>query len=1009
MICSGRFTGLVAASFVLGCGFAATGQAQVDTSHLGPAEYRSHFEPNPGASKDSGSRDGWESFPISQEVGYDPTIQPESSKGGSVLTREMAPTRGGLFQLGFIRRLHIVANASSSIHFRLRAPYLNKSTALHISIFRGENEESHQAKLDDSSWQQINVPINASPEFITAIAIAVDLPQAIQGRPERVEIADIRVKAMATRRIVLREPQALWDASRELYYLQSCLHPGEELFLKAEVDKATNVRWRLISPSGELVAEGKGVVLQHRFSSAAAPGIWTVHIADERAEATALLLVRPLQKTGLLFDHAPKISGKLLESIRERKAVLENTATPEAGMNVASMDTHWLLAGLPSYFSIVLQPTELAMLDAMEYRATGDPKALEQSRKLLESIARWPMWVHPWFPAHGYHSYYPVGIMTKYIVSAEEFLGDDLSKEGRSKLDRSLMELSVKPIYEEYVLEDRLQFNTSNWIGNTVGGALLAALQSEDPNAAGYALGLFIKERDHVSAAYTLDGSYGEGITYHRFDLEMTTLVAEAAKRLLGTSIDKPLLGGDRYMRYAAYGKDGVLDYGDSHVDITPSNVFAYVAAQNQSSSVTDFYFKYRAEGTAEILSRVLWESSIKPAAPPVAEPASTVFKDRGIAVLRDNWNPDSTVIAMRAGKNFNHNHADEGSLFYAHSGTLWLGEAGYADYYKDPSYPTFNIQAIGHNTLLVDGDEQSQILPGNAVFGMSPSITHSLIGESASLVQADLTSAYNGTLQRYTRSLFYQTNGPLIVIDDVRSDQPHRFSQVWHPKHKIAAFDPSSNAFTMTDGREQVEVKAFGTSDISTNEIPSPLPLVSYEKAEHELIERPMRFEASTLKPSRTATIMTIIMPKEDRSGTQLAPVWEETPESATLRVGDSGVCVDYETWKSQAVIARPVFAWWRGGGLLINGTRYEDQTLDEAISADHPIDMSLTREKDGVVNVEIDALNATSLELHNLKTVKGASCNAATGPNKCLHPTIAIASGHSSLQLRHSTEKMQ
>ena len=120
--------------------------------------------------------------------------------------------------------------------------------------------------------------------------------------------------------------------------------------------------------------------------------------------------------------------------------------------------------------------------------------------------------------------------MTKYLVMAEQFLGSDLSEQERIALDKSLMNLSVKPIYEEYVQVDRLQFNTSNWIGNTAGGALLAALQSDDPNAAGYALGLYAKERDHIAAAYTSDGSYGEGITYHRFDLEMTTLVAEAAK-----------------------------------------------------------------------------------------------------------------------------------------------------------------------------------------------------------------------------------------------------------------------------------------------------------------------------------------------------------------------------------------------------------------------------------------------------------------------------------------------
>jgi hypothetical protein len=183
---------------------------------------------------------------------------------------------------------------------------------------------------------------------------------------------------------------------------------------------------------------------------------------------------------------------------------------------------------------------------------------------MLREVASWQQWIHPWFPAHGYHSYYPLGIMTKNIVMAEQFLGNALPADLKRTLDAALLQQSIMPIYEEYLVEDRLQFDVSNWIGHTVGGALLAALQSDNPDIAGYALALYAKERRHIESAYTADGSYGEGISYHRFDFETTALVAAAAKEQLGVSFDIQLARPQRYFRYATYGKNSLEDFGDS-------------------------------------------------------------------------------------------------------------------------------------------------------------------------------------------------------------------------------------------------------------------------------------------------------------------------------------------------------------------------------------------------------------------------------------------------------------
>ena len=971
---------------------------------LTPTTYRSHFEANPGASPGSGSRDGWESYPIAQEAGYDPTMCVETAAGISAVVREAAPLQDGFFQLGFVRRLHMVTGPNASIHLRVKVPYASGSTTLHIFLYRGEDEEKHDVQVSGNEWQEIVLPLAAKAAPLSAIAIAADFPNAVKGRSERLLMSDVRIHALATRRIDLLAPQALWDPTRELYYLQRALHPGDNLTVTSE-QCVTDCHWALTAPDGQVAEQGTGFQIRHHFSFAAQPGIYSLNIHSVHAITNSLLLLKPAQPYGIFFDQPPVISSELLQSIRDRRAVLEKTAHAEMGSNIAVMDADWLLPGLPSYFTILLESPELAMLDAIEFRATGDLAALARSLALLRTIATWPEWVHPWFPAHGYHSYYPVGIMTKYVVLAMEFLGSDLPGTDRRSLNDRLMELAIKPIYEEYVQEDRLQFNTSNWIGNTAGGALLAALASDSPDAAGYALGLYTKERDHVRAAYTADGSYGEGVSYQRFDLEMTSLVAAASKQLLGQSIDSLMEDGERYLQYAAYSPNGILDFGDSHVDLRPSNVFAYQAALNKSDGLADFYFKYRDTGTAQIISRVLFESSIKPpASPPASLPPSRVFDHRGIAVLRDSWTPDASVIAMRAGPNFNHNHADEGSLFFVRNGKVWLGEAGYADYYKDPSYQTFNIQAIGHNTLLVDNNPESQVIPGNTVFGAYPHIIHSLIGESASLVQADLTAAYGSALQHYTRTLFFKVGGPLIVIDDVSAATPHAYTLAWHPKQDIVSYSAGSQSFRLSDGDASLDLQTFSSIPLKGSEQPTPLPLVDYERSEHALIHPPVHFEFSTTTPSSMATLITIIETQGVAQQAEPPVTWKVNSNIARLHCKGLDVQIIKPNEDHSEGRESEILIHWEQGAFMLNGTQFKDPDSARAISSNRPIDMQLTRLENSLARVEVDAKAPTDLTISGMSEVRQSPCSLESNCNSSTRGLISVPAGRSSFTFRDS-----
>ena len=314
------------------------------------------------------------------------------------------------------------------------------------------------------------------------------------------------------------------------------------------------------------------------------------------------------------------------------------------------------------------------------------------------------------------------------------------------------------------------------------------------------------------------------------------------------------------------------------------------------------------------------------------------------------------------------------------------------ADYYKDPSYSTFNIQAAGHNTLLVNGNPESQVLPGNAVFGVVPAFTHTLLGKQASLVQTDLSAAYGGSVQRYTRSLFFQAGGPLVVIDDVSAASPQVFTQVWHPEQKASLYPAPRNGFRLSDGEMDVDVRAFADGSLTTTQSLSPLPLVDYEKAEHGLIQRPVQFEISDTSPRANETIVTLIEPHDHPQAVESAAKWEMTAKDSTLFMTDSGV----EIQRSRtAAGCRQITAWWRDGGLLLCAMHYEDRRFDAGFSSDYPIDVQVVWDEDGGVHIEIEAARLTALTLRNFRAVS----QVPSGDNRA----VSIRAGHTSMRLQY------
>ena len=544
--------------------------------------------------------------------------------------------------------------------------------------------------------------------------------------------------------------------------------------------------------------DGPGV-WSGEVAPAGAPGIETLLLrgttADGRAISTRLRVLRVAARAAphprLFFgagdrerlrariedpNYAPIWRGLMARAEAARRG-----PGLEGGSAVfALLDPVFLLPTLPGYFDVVNRAGPAIELNALEAWLMDDAESRQAAISALMAVARWNTWAPPWFRTHGQQTYYPAGLLAAQAALGYDLLYDRLTEQQRAMVRASLLEYAIARPFREYVEDNRIPANTSNWIGHSVGGALVAAAaiwgDEPVPALAIETNGLLRKFEDHLAASYLPDGSYGEGISYQEFDLQTTAQAMNAVERVFGMDYwSRSHVADSLWYSIATLAEpvSGTLDMGDSHppagYSITP------VVARSRNPVFRWYYDQFPHQSMADF---VFADFSIPSQAP--AE-GSRYFPDKGSVVLRSG----DTMLLYRAGPNFNHNHADQGSFLLRAGGEDLVTEAGYSDYYKDPYYDGYFKQAIGHNTVLVNGDPESQEVADNAglrALDQRPRITDVLLSPALDAVTSELEAVYRGRLRRFERRILLMKPENLILIsDDLAAQAPARFDWLLH------------------------------------------------------------------------------------------------------------------------------------------------------------------------------------------------------------------------------------
>lgn len=446
---------------------------------------------------------------------------------------------------------------------------------------------------------------------------------------------------------------------------------------------------------------------------------------------------------------------------------------------------------------------------ALAYQMTGDKKYSDKIREVLAKTAKVKSWGDAEMLARkpAWRSELQMAHRAFQLAVAYDAVYADMTPAERSEIARGLYRLAVEPLLGDWVSEPTrihsLNSMGHNWWTSCVGmGALLGlAIGNEVPEAAAAAetavealpewfdfAGDVIQRKPRT---FDRAGGMYESINYASFGiteallLRMAWLNSHPGAKLEDIPQMSQLVP---FFCHVAYPRTGMLysiNFGDSHKNVTGESSMLLAAAMGDDNPALLWYLdrlepgQHREGFPLHFPMGFLYTPRGKkaPAVPDL--PESHLWSDFGWATMRDSWEPDATMLAVKSGATWNHSHADANSLILFHKGVDIIKDAGNCSYGK-PEYRNYFFQSDAHNVVRFDGEGQPTFQQYHGT--MLPGSVSGLIdGGNIKYVLADGTGPMSHALNRNFRH-FLWIDDVIYVVDDLGSHKPGKFEWLWHP-----------------------------------------------------------------------------------------------------------------------------------------------------------------------------------------------------------------------------------
>lgn len=446
---------------------------------------------------------------------------------------------------------------------------------------------------------------------------------------------------------------------------------------------------------------------------------------------------------------------------------------------------------------------------ALAYMMTGDRKYADKIKDVLietskikswgdrEMLARTPAWRSELQMAH----------RSFQVAVAYDVIYEILTPAERMQIAKGMYDLAVEPLLGDWILEPT-RIHSLNSMGHNwwtscagMGGLLALAISNELPDAKKGADTLiemlpewFEFNGDvlqHKPRTFDRDGGMYESINYASFGtteallFRLAYLNSHPGARLEDIPQMEKLAPFFCHVAYPRTGQLYSINFGDSHKNVTGESSILLAYAMGDKSPETLWYVNQIEQGQhREGFPRIFPmgflytpDMSKAPASPGL--PTSHLWEDFGWATMRDSWDKDATMLAVKSGMTWNHSHADANSFIIFHKGVDIIKDAGNCSYGK-PEYRNYFFQSDAHNVVKFNGEGQPTFQQYHG--SMLPGSVSSLIdGGNIKYVLADGTGPMSKHFNRNFRNFLWIDN-VIFIIDDIGSHEPGHFEWLWHP-----------------------------------------------------------------------------------------------------------------------------------------------------------------------------------------------------------------------------------
>lgn len=446
---------------------------------------------------------------------------------------------------------------------------------------------------------------------------------------------------------------------------------------------------------------------------------------------------------------------------------------------------------------------------SLAYLMTKDEKYAEAGRQILlnwtarkdwydkEMMARTPAWhSHLGLAHNGYNAALLYDAVYDYLPAKE-----------RKQIAEDLMRLGVVPAFEDWILEPTrihsLNSMGHNWWSacSNLGGILALAIRNEVPEAGKWADKLCTllpqwfafdgDELQHKPRSFDRNGGMYESFGYADYGIQESLLFRLAYKNThpgKALPVIPELEKVSNFFLQMTYPTKNYLynaNFGDGSMVKPALNTILLLNANGIRNADTDWYmhqvdlrnieYGYRLNTPIGILYTPQFFRV--PDVPKL--PHTQLFPDFGIALMRDSWKSDATMLAVKSGFTWNHAHADANSFILFHKGHDIIKDGGNCNYGL-PEYPEYFFQSQAHNVVLFNGEGQ----PTEQQYGGSPLrgyLYHLLDGGNIKYVLADGTGPVAKNFTRNFRHFLWIDN-VIYIIDDLKTYTVGKFEWLWHP-----------------------------------------------------------------------------------------------------------------------------------------------------------------------------------------------------------------------------------